>query len=166
MDRRFFSQSMLSAFGAGLLSLMGMVPGAAYLLGPAFQKREASEEWIDLGPVDQLTPDVHTERIITVTVQDGWQTKAQKQGVFILFKNSEPEVLSSICPHLSCSLYFDDNSHQFRCPCHLSFFDLKGELVSGPAPRGMDPLPCKVENGNLYCRWAAYKSGVARRVEV
>lgn len=46
--------------------------------------------------------------------------------------------LSQKCPHLGCRVPFCDSSGRFECPCHGSVFDLGGEYIAGPAPRGMD----------------------------
>ena len=45
--------------------------------------------------------------------------------------------LSPRCPHLGCRVPFCDSSGRFECPCHGSRFDLGGEWIQGPAPRGM-----------------------------
>jgi cytochrome b6-f complex iron-sulfur subunit len=42
------------------------------------------------------------------------------------------------CPHLGCRVPFCQSSGRFECPCHGSVYNLIGEYVSGPAPRGMD----------------------------
>ena len=46
--------------------------------------------------------------------------------------------LSQKCPHLGCRVPFCDSSGRFECPCHGSKFDIGGEWIEGPAPRGMD----------------------------
>ena len=40
------------------------------------------------------------------------------------------------CPHLGCRVPFCQSSGRFECPCHGSVYNLIGEYVSGPAPRG------------------------------
>jgi nitrite reductase/ring-hydroxylating ferredoxin subunit len=49
--------------------------------------------------------------------------------------------LSQKCPHLGCRVPFCESSGRFECPCHGSVFDIAGEWISGPAPRGMDQHP-------------------------
>ena len=46
--------------------------------------------------------------------------------------------LSQKCPHLGCRVPFCDSSGRFECPCHGSVFDIGGEWIEGPSPRGMD----------------------------
>ena len=44
--------------------------------------------------------------------------------------------LSQKCPHLGCQVPFCESSGRFECPCHGSVFDIGGEWIEGPAPRG------------------------------
>ncbi len=48
------------------------------------------------------------------------------------------------CPHLGCRVPFCESSGQFECPCHGSSFNLRGEYVAGPSPRGLDRFPVHV----------------------
>ena len=52
--------------------------------------------------------------------------------------------LSQKCPHLGCQVPFCESSGRFECPCHGSIFDLAGEWITGPSPRGMDRYPTEV----------------------
>lgn len=57
--------------------------------------------------------------------------------------------LSQKCPHLGCRVPFCDSSGRFECACHGSVYDLAGEWIKGPAPRGMDQFQLSQENGEL-----------------
>jgi len=57
--------------------------------------------------------------------------------------------LSQKCPHLGCKVPFCESSGRFECPCHGSKFDLAGEWIQGPAPRGMDQYGLAVVNDTL-----------------
>jgi cytochrome b6-f complex iron-sulfur subunit len=57
--------------------------------------------------------------------------------------------LSQKCPHLGCRVPFCESSGRFECPCHGSVFDIGGEWISGPSPRGLDQHPLTLENGEL-----------------
>jgi len=166
MERRGFFQSLVSLVGGGILSLMALVPGLAYLIGTPFRKSEDIQGWTPVGPLADLPKERPSQRVISVKEKDGWQIREQNQLVFVVFDGEQPQVLSSICPHLSCSLFYESAEKRFHCPCHNSFFDGKGTHVTGPSPRDMDPLPSKVEGDVLYCRWVAYRSGEPDRVEV
>jgi cytochrome b6-f complex iron-sulfur subunit len=50
------------------------------------------------------------------------------------------------CPHLGCRVPYCDSAQQFQCPCHGSIYNLIGEYLQGPAPRGMDRFPISIES--------------------
>ena len=52
---------------------------------------------------------------------------------------AEYTALSSVCTHLGCQVR--NTRFGFRCPCHGSAFDTKGQVVTGPAN---EPLPSYV----------------------
>ena len=57
--------------------------------------------------------------------------------------------LSQKCPHLGCRVPFCESSGRFECPCHGSVFDIAGEWITGPSPRGMDQHPLTLEDNVL-----------------
>lgn len=63
--------------------------------------------------------------------------------------NGQFFALSQRCPHLGCGVPFCESSGRFECPCHGSVFDIGGERISGPTPRGMDRYALTVESGIL-----------------
>jgi cytochrome b6-f complex iron-sulfur subunit len=70
--------------------------------------------------------------------------------------------LSQKCPHLGCRVPFCDSSGRFECPCHGSKFDLGGEWIEGPAPRGMDRYELSLENGTLVVDTSKLTAGPER----
>jgi cytochrome b6-f complex iron-sulfur subunit len=70
--------------------------------------------------------------------------------------------LSQKCPHLGCRVPFCDSSGRFECPCHGSKFDLGGEWIEGPAPRGMDRYELSLENGTLVVDTSKLTAGPDR----
>jgi cytochrome b6-f complex iron-sulfur subunit len=51
------------------------------------------------------------------------------------------------CPHLGCRVPSCATSGWFECPCHGSQYNRVGEKKAGPAPRGMDHFPVRVDSG-------------------
>jgi Rieske Fe-S protein len=43
---------------------------------------------------------------------------------------------------------------------------LDGTVLGGPAPRRLDTLPVKIENGELSVEWIQYKSGTPEKIPV
>jgi cytochrome b6-f complex iron-sulfur subunit len=54
--------------------------------------------------------------------------------------------LSRQCTHLGCTLPWVADAKQFRCPCHASAFNLRGEAIQPPATRPLDLFPIRIEN--------------------
>ncbi|MDF1561184.1 MAG: ubiquinol-cytochrome c reductase iron-sulfur subunit [Bacteroidales bacterium] len=65
----------------------------------------------------------------------------EKEGGFL--------ALSIVCPHLGCSVLWDETKKQFDCPCHSSAFDRQGVVLSSPAPRPLDYFPVIIEEGKV-----------------
>lgn len=42
---------------------------------------------------------------------------------------------------------WSNDEHRFVCPCPASSFDIRGEVMSPPAPRALDLHPVRIENG-------------------
>lgn len=38
------------------------------------------------------------------------------------------------CTHLGCTPNWFSDENRFKCPCHGSNFDIKGDVIAGPAP--------------------------------
>lgn len=49
-------------------------------------------------------------------------------------------VFATRCPHLGCSVGFDTTAGIFKCPCHGSQFNIKGDVIHGPATAPMARL--------------------------
>ncbi len=67
--------------------------------------------------------------------------------------------ISQKCPHLGCRVPFCESSGRFECPCHGSVFDIAGEWISGPSPRGLDQHPLTLEEGQLVVDLSTHING-------
>ena len=59
--------------------------------------------------------------------------------------------LSTTCTHLGCTTYWEQETSHFFCPCHNGYFDVNGNVVSGPPPRPLEKFAVFVdENDNVF----------------
>lgn len=82
-------------------------------------------------------------------------------------------MFSSVCPHLQCKFDWDDSLKAFLCPCHGSQFSRLGAHMKkpdgtpiGPAPRGLDPVPFRDQQGIAQVEWVKYFANVPYRMIV
>ena len=66
-------------------------------------------------------------------------TFLRDEHLFVLREEDKFRAISAVCTHLGCTV--DRSAEGFRCPCHGSAFDAKGNVQGGPAPRGLPWLP-------------------------
>lgn len=115
--------------------------------------------WSDLGDVgrfDRLTSPVR--RLITVEHLDGWRKAVFQRTVYVTKAvDGQTIVLSAVCPHLGCSVPWNEALGQFVCPCHAGAFMRDGSRISGPPPRGMDTLETSVKDGRLMVRYQYFR---------
>jgi Rieske Fe-S protein len=112
----------------------------------------ASERWLDVANLTELSgPQPLTRKIITEQIA-GWAVTTEERNVFVLPAKGN-QVLSAVCPHEGCEVAWDANANRFSCPCHESFFAADGARISGPARRGLDPLPMRVQDGKLQVQY-------------
>lgn len=69
---------------------------------------------------------------------------------------SQLKILSNSCAHLGCPVRWleIEGQGEFLCPCHGGIYNLNGEYVAGPPPRGMYEYPVAEvrDNGKLYIK--------------
>jgi len=162
--RRRFFQLVIKA-SAGVIGLSLAVPLVGYLISPALKRR--AQQWVDVAAAEELPSGVPKQLEYVATVQDGYlETKTQKALWAVKAPNGQVTVFSPMCTHLGCGYHWDGIAQQFKCPCHGSVYDISGRVLAGPAPRPLDALPSKVDNGRLLVIFKEYKSGVPRQIEL
>ena len=161
--RSFFAWLIMAS--AGLIGISLAVPLGGYVVSPALKRRE--KNWVDAGPVADLPVGEPAQRDVTMTLADGYREIAAVKGVWALRREAnEVTVYSPICTHLGCGFRWDGEEKKFKCPCHGSMFDTEGKVVGGPAPRPLDRLPVRIENGRLMVQYQEFKSGTKDQVEI
>ncbi|HSY33379.1 MAG TPA: ubiquinol-cytochrome c reductase iron-sulfur subunit [Verrucomicrobiae bacterium] len=101
-------------------------------------------------------------RTIQIEQIDGWRKTVSEKIVYITKdQRDQLSVLTSICPHLGCTVPWNKEKKQFICPCHGGTFSADGSRVSGPSQRGMDTLETYVEDGQLLVRFQYFRQLVS-----
>lgn len=81
------------------------------------------------------------EEIVNLLPDEG-KLLQYKDGKYAVYKNAQGEVtiLSPICPHMGCTVHFNNAEKTWDCPCHGSRFDTSGKVIEGPAYHGLKPI--------------------------
>ncbi len=134
------------------------VPLVRFALHPLLAKTTETS-WSDLGAAGGFASLASpVRRLITIEQRDGWRKAVSQKAVYVA-KQADGRliVLSAICPHLGCSVAWNDAKGQFICPCHAGVFGPDGKRISGPPPRGMDTLETTVKDGRLVVRYQYFR---------
>lgn len=62
-----------------------------------------------------------------------FETKNGKAIAIYTDSNGKEHVVYNKCPHLKCSLVFNEVERTWDCPCHGSRFDIDGNCIEGPS---------------------------------
>lgn len=118
---------------AGLAVVEGVWVTTA-ILRPRRKPRVNDVEIVVAGPVEGFEPGS-----VTAFPAGRFYLSRLDDGGFL--------ALSRTCTHLGCTVPWSGEAGRFVCPCHASSFDIRGEVLSPPAPRALDLHPVRIENG-------------------
>jgi len=162
MDRRPVL-TMLAAMACAAVAAMISLPVLTYILSP-LRRRVEGADWIDLGAVEAIPEGIPVLIPYEIVLADGWERRSRPASAWVIRLGQRAEVLTSICPHLGCAVRWRREVSRYACPCHASAFAADGRRLSGPALRGLDPLPSRIENGRLFVRHLMFRPGVGERI--
>jgi Rieske Fe-S protein len=169
VDRR---RGVLKLLGGALVTLLGAaiaVPAAAFFSFPTRKRTVGgADEPIDVGALGAIPEGRPVRvRIQVGRLRDAWNAFANVTlgAAWIIRDGDQVRAFSTVCPHAGCAVDWSPDAKQFKCPCHASVFAPDGSRVSGPAPRGLDPLECAVDGGRVRVTWRRYRQGVPGREE-
>lgn len=60
------------------------------------------------------------------------KTKIDGINVYVYYDRDGEHIVKQKCPHLGCTLKFNEIEKTWDCPCHGSRFDLDGRYIYGP----------------------------------
>jgi Rieske Fe-S protein len=155
--RRSFLGVLLAAGTASVGALLA-VPLFRFVLHPLLRVTTPLS-WAEVGSVNEFAAAAGpVKKLITVEQRDGWRKIVSERAVYVAKQaDGQLAVLSSICPHLGCSVAWHAENNQFLCPCHGGRFAADGKLLGGAPPRGMDRLDSKVEEGMLKVHYQYFR---------
>ena len=116
MQRRQFIQKAALT----LVTVTGVVAAASYLR-QLFPRLAGEKRRIAIGDTAQYPVDTYTY--------------LDEHNLFVYRDHEGIRAVSAVCTHLGCIL--EKTTEGFECPCHGSCYNLKGEVLSGPAPRDL-----------------------------
>src|ERR1700682_5819139 len=160
-NRRSFLGALLgvgSVFVGALLS----VPLIRFALFPLIRLTTDLKN-SPVGPLSEFTSLTEPAmRTIQIEQIDGWRKTVSEKAVYIT-KDQQGKlcVLTSVCPHLGCTVPWNKEKNEFMCPCHGATFSPDGTRVSGPSQRGMDTLETSVQDGQLLVRFQYFRQLVS-----
>jgi menaquinol-cytochrome c reductase iron-sulfur subunit len=160
-DRRSFLGALLG-LGSVFIGVLLSVPLIRFALFPLLRRTTELKS----SPVGELNEFSSLTDPVLKTIQieqvDGWRKTISEKAVYVT-KDSQGQlhVLSSICPHLGCTVPWNKEKNEFICPCHGATFAPDGSRVSGPSRRGMDTLETTIQDGKLEVRFQYFRQLVS-----
>lgn len=149
VSRRKFMRGAIAAIG-GFIGIALAIPGVAYIIGPARQRKQ-QQEWIRLGAASKVEIGNPTLFKTKIEKQTGWIVNETELSFYVITDDGRNYVaLSNICTHLGCRVRWISEEGRFFCPCHNAIFDAEGNVVSGPPPRPLDRYEVKVEEDQIF----------------
>jgi len=156
-ERRSFLGALIGIGTAGVGAIL-FVPLVRYTMHPLLEDTTETS-WAEIGPIDEFTSlTVPLKKLVTIEQRDGWRKTISEKPLYVTKSpKGEVIVLSAVCPHLGCTVPWNEKENKFVCPCHLGVFEMTGTRVQGPPPRDMDILQSKVEDGKLKVRYQFFR---------
>ena len=160
-SRRSFL-GVLLGLGSFCVGTLLSVPLIRFILFPLLHRTtELKESPVGvLADFSSLTEPVM--RTIQIEQVDGWRKAVSEKAVYVTKDVAgQLRVLTSICPHLGCTVPWNKEKSRFVCPCHGATFAADGTRVSGPSLRGMDTLETSIQDGQLLVRFQYFRQLVS-----
>lgn len=122
---------------------------STYLFGKRPEGRK--DTWVDAGDISDIEVDTPYQVRFEQVVIDGWKVRNQQSSAWVILDGQRSiTAFSPLCTHLGCAYRWELQKEVFACPCHGSNFNLRGEVVAGPASRPLDRYMTKLEDKRLW----------------
>jgi Rieske Fe-S protein len=169
-SRRRFLKLATCGLGGGVGAVIAAA-AAKVIVAPAGRAVVTTPERpVDIAAASQIPDggDPVKIAVIAPAIRDAWSSVEQVAlgSAWLRRSGATIEALSASCPHLGCAIRWSAQARHYQCPCHDSAFAPDGKPLSGPAERGLDPLPLEIVDGRIHLRWIRYRSGGHEREPV
>jgi menaquinol-cytochrome c reductase iron-sulfur subunit len=183
--RRSFLARLATLVIGGIVAVFPFLAGVGVVVDPLRRRRVGAAgdglpdgvRLVRIGPLAILPADGVPHRFaVTADAIDAWtHSPGRRVGSVFLTRTDDAggahvTALSATCPHLACGVEYLAEASQFECPCHDAFFAKDGTLVTGPSPRGLDPLPVEILDRDgqqeIWIAFQQFRAGVAERTPV
>lgn len=149
---------------ASINALVFGIPFIRSLIGVAAKKKA---EWSRVTEVGLLPEGQPVEVKFSALTEDVYHYSSVLYSLWVIKHSADRvTVFSPICPHLGCHYLWDSEIERFACPCHASVYSIDGKVLYGPAPRPLDTLPYKIENGVLLVQLERFQVGIPEKVSI
>jgi menaquinol-cytochrome c reductase iron-sulfur subunit len=162
-ERRGFLKWLIGTLAA----VIGLVTGIPFIRAVINSAPLQKLSYVEVGDVGSLPIGQPQDMNFQVRVTDAYLQQEVTRSVWVIRHSpAEMTVFSPICTHLGCHFKWNPQTRHFECPCHGSVWTIDGKVIGGPAPRPLDTLPYKIDNGKLYVEWERFKVGISGKVRV
>ena len=69
--------------------------------------------------------------------------------LLVRLNETEWRAFSAVCTHLNCTVQYQEQRRQIWCACHNGFYDLNGNVVSGPPPKALEEYVARVRGDEV-----------------
>ncbi len=56
--------------------------------------------------------------------------------------------MTAVCTHMGCTVAYAPATHDFQCPCHMSTYDLNGNVTNPPAMIALEHFACSLDGAD------------------
>ncbi len=85
-----------------------------------------------------------------ITPGKGKPVMLNGKPVLVINTGEQFIALAAACPHLGCVVKWDEPAAKIVCPCHGALFDVRGNVLSGPSPGPLIPVPVTKAADGIY----------------
>ena len=102
-----------------------LYPAAKFINPPDLPEAAVNE--VPAGKVQDLKP--NAGKIVKF---------GSRPALLVRVNETEWRAFSAVCSHLNCTVQFNQEKRLIWCACHNGYYDLNGQVVSGPPPRPLE----------------------------